>query len=69
MDRDAVVEFAYPSAVQGMDGQFDQLQTTINTKRKAADLGEGTAAESLSNVPGGPDECNTEIKNKSSCAD
>lgn len=66
MDRDALVEVARLFAEQVIDDLIDHLPFEHLAKRKAADLGEGTAAEVMSNMPGGPYESNTKTQSKSS---
>ena len=59
-------ELARLLAEQTIDNLLEQLSFVRNTKRKAADLGEGTAAQVMSNKPGGPYESNTKTQTQSS---
>ena len=66
MDTEVLKELARLLVEQVIDELIDQLPFEHLAKRKAADLGRGTAANVMSNTPGGPYEFNTKTQSKSS---
>ena len=66
MDTEVLKQLARLLAEQAIDNLLEQLSFGRNTKRKAADLGRGTAAQVMSNKSGGPYESNTKTPTQSS---
>lgn len=66
MDTDVLKELARLLGEKDVAGLLEQLSFQRNTKRKAADLGRGTAAQVMSNKSGGPYESSTKTQTQSS---